>query len=197
MRLLIGLYGENDPARCAEIATCLVRNVWLFPQTTIFLEDERAQALFEPFFGKSEQVPLGHRLTYAEALGYPATPGTVNVLANNDILFDSTIFQSSEIPTSEFWCITRRESDNRFPPCPEWTQDAWVWKTPAAIELAAANFPLGVPGCDNRIAYEAERAGYQVRNPGSRIRLAHRHASGVRRPLPRLVGGYAYIPLDC
>jgi hypothetical protein len=42
------------------------------------------------------------------------------------------------------------------------------------------DFYLGILGCDNRVAYEAKKAGYRVTNPAYKYRAYHNHRSGVR-----------------
>jgi len=44
---------------------------------------------------------------------------------------------------------------------------------------------IGCVGCDNRIAWEFEQAGYQVSNPSKTIRCHHLHASGIRAVVDR------------
>jgi hypothetical protein len=52
-----------------------------------------------------------------------------------------------------------------------------VFKGP--LRDVQADFPVGVPRCDNRFLYELKRAGYEVINPAFSIRAYHLHA-GVR-----------------
>ena len=193
IHLLIGLYDEPIESRFDEIHSCLSDNLALFSSVTVFLEDELAQVQFAPLLGLCDQVPLGHRLTFADALAYPGGPDDIYVLANNDIAFDTTITALDEIKEREFWCLTRHD-DGKLYGCPDHSQDAWVWRPP--IYLQDIDFPLGVLGCDGRIAFEARRAGYKLRNPSNRVILTHRHASKVRRNQPRLQGGYAYVPAE-
>ena len=40
------------------------------------------------------------------------------------------------------------------------SQDVWVFKGPVKPELKA-NFPLGVPRCDNKLHFELQEAGYR------------------------------------
>ena len=38
-----------------------------------------------------------------------------------------------------------------------------------------ADFPLGVPRCDNRLMYQLQEAGYKVLNPAFSIKVFHIH----------------------
>ena len=42
-----------------------------------------------------------------------------------------------------------------------------------------SDFNLGIPGCDNRIAWELYRAGYKLINPASKIKSYHYHPSDL------------------
>jgi hypothetical protein len=50
----------------------------------------------------------------------------------------------------------------------------WIFKGKIKQSLRA-NFPLGVPRCDNRFMYELETAGYKVSNPSFSIKAYHMH----------------------
>jgi hypothetical protein len=54
------------------------------------------------------------------------------------------------------------------------SQDVWVFKGPVKPELKA-NFPLGVPRCDNKLLFELQEAGYRVLNPAFSIKSFHVH----------------------
>ena len=55
-----------------------------------------------------------------------------------------------------------------------YSQDVWVFKGHIKPELKA-DFPLGVPRCDNRLLYELQEAGYSVLNPAFSIKSYHIH----------------------
>jgi len=54
------------------------------------------------------------------------------------------------------------------------SQDVWVFKGPVKQQLKA-DFPLGVPRCDNRLMYQLQEAGYKVLNPAFSIKAFHIH----------------------
>lgn len=107
----------------------------------------------------------------------------INVLANSDILFDSSIKQCSTISSEDFLCLTRYESNGMLhkyndPYKGSDSQDVWVWKNNCKIKNA--NYNLGIPGCDNKIAYDAALAGYNVKNPSMTIKTYHKHQTNNR-----------------
>jgi hypothetical protein len=74
------------------------------------------------------------------------------------------------------------------------SQDAWIFDTPLCD--FPCNFYFGVPGCDNRLAWEASRAGLTLINPSRSIRAYHLHLTGVRRysERQRVAGPTASVP---
>jgi hypothetical protein len=164
--------------------------------------------------GGSEHVriiPIAHptrRLTFGEALGVMDGEDTVYVLANSDI-----IVPPESVPQMVRWvrggdeaglpvprvslCLTRHERTGGEPKIkvrPHHSQDTWVIRGGRVIaeNLAKAtrHIALGIPGCDNRMAWELKRVG-AVLNPCRSIVTVHVHASQVRsytkktRPVPR------------
>lgn len=57
------------------------------------------------------------------------------------------------------------------------SQDVWVFRYP--VKPVQGDFPVGIPGCDNRIAHELQEAGYKVLNPSRSVKFIHRHHSNV------------------
>ena len=58
------------------------------------------------------------------------------------------------------------------------------------------SYCLGRPGCDNRIAFEFNKAGYRLSNPSKTIQAIHLHTVNIRSYTQddRIVGDYLYIP---
>lgn len=104
----------------------------------------------------------------------------VNIVSNLDIYFDETVSLCNKIRPTEFYIMGRWDVDRlgnaRHANRPD-SQDAWIFRGKINIE---ADFYLGLPGCDNRLAYEAKKAGYKVTNPSVSIKIYHLHISGVR-----------------
>jgi hypothetical protein len=168
MTLLIGFYADADPARHGEFIEEIV----------IFVEDEITSAAARerfPVLGhpKTRLVEHRRRLSYSQLLAYANRhlQGAGVITANADIFFDETLALLEEEPLAgRMVCLSRWDQDAggtfRHFECPE-SQDAWIFEPP--MPPIAADFCLGKPGCDNRLVYEAERAGLLVSNP-SRVR---------------------------
>ncbi len=101
------------------------------------------------------------------------------ILSNLDIFFDESVKHLFDF---EFWqdtvmALTRwdYQSDGSAKPFRvDNSQDAWIWRTPLRHREMIADFALGEPGCDNRIAYELAK-DYNVINPSKTIRCYHCH----------------------
>ena len=59
------------------------------------------------------------------------------------------------------------------------SQDCWIFKGHPS-EGMDCDFRFGVPGCDNRIAYEFGKIGYDVIGPVSKIKVLHYHFTNIR-----------------
>ena len=77
-----------------------------------------------------------------------------------------------------------------------YSQDAWIFVPP--LPRLVSDFNLGKLGCDNRLAYEAERVGLIVSNPSRSVRARHLHQSAVRRYTrkQRLGGPMRLVPVS-
>jgi len=177
-------YGDPAPARRAEFVECLRCNLAnaLFDEIHVLLEDDARPELDD---AKLRLVPLGRRATYADLFAHANSQlaGRRVVVANADIFFGGDLARLAVLDLRDtFLCVSRwdvqRDGSTRFFEHGE-SQDAWIFDTP--IRRFPCAFPLGVPGCDNRLAWEAARAGLRVENPGRSLRAYHLHLSGVRR----------------
>lgn len=207
MILLMGLYEDAEPARTAEFVECLRRN-GANPQidkVVCFIESDatpdelqgRWPAMAHP---KIEWVRRGRRVTYDFLIDHAnrCFAHAVVGIANADIFFDDTLSMLDEVPLAgKMLCLSRWEIDDagaaRHFDRPN-SQDAWIFQPP----LAGLHCPfgLGLPGCDNRLAFEAERAGLAVSNPSRSIRANHLHRSRIRRyaDKDRLHGPIRMVP---
>lgn len=153
-------------------------------------------------------INVQDRLTYNRFFELTASyPNDINILANSDIYFDYTIKEVLDIKPRDCYAITRSELKgntvvsftemNQYNKAAQarHSQDVWVFK--GVVKNVFGNFPLGVPGCDNRIAWEIRKAGYNLVNPCHRIKCIHKHRSternynipaglGERIPMPYL-----------
>jgi hypothetical protein len=192
MILLIGLYLDPDAARLGEFLTCLERNVAnrAIDEVHVFVEEE-----IDPVHVAGKHPPLqsqkvrlvvtGVRVTYAALFAYAnrELPGYRVIVANADIFFDHTLARLNDYDLAGcLLCLSRWDvhADGTWSLFDfEASQDAWIFDAP--IRDIACDFPLGILGCDNRLAWEAAHAGLIVANPSRSVRAYHLHLTGVRR----------------
>jgi len=112
-------------------------------------------------------------------------PKDINILANADIYFNDTLKFLQKIQPGHCYAITRweeheggiikfeeRNAYNKQAKAKH-SQDVWVFF--GAVRPAIfGRFYIGVPGCDNRIAYEIGRM-YIVYNPCETVQCIHKH----------------------
>jgi hypothetical protein len=149
--------------------------------------DPAQQASAHPILAdpKVHLVAHGRRCTYEDLFGYANErfAGCPVVVANADIYFDETLGRLRDYDLGgRLLCLSRWnvEADGSAW-CFEFaaSQDAWIFEAP--LPSLSCAFHLGVPGCDNRLAWEAMQAGLEVTNPARSIHAFHLHLSGVHR----------------
>jgi hypothetical protein len=192
MNLLVGFYNDAIPRRTEEFIECVRRNAdnAHINAITVFLEDpvssDEARIRFPALAHKKVQlIEHGKRLTYTHTFDFANRnlAGKRVIVANADIFFDETLAMVEEVSLrARMLCLSRWDEGTDGLPrhfeCAD-SQDAWIFQPP--IVHIEGDFPFGKPGCDNRVAHEAERAGLAVANPSRTVRARHLHRSAVRR----------------
>lgn len=164
IRLFYNYYEDKHPFRKQEIDYCLKRNLENQALTTIVV-DSPGKPTYDFFFEKINAV---------------TGPDDINIICNSDIFFDDTIKFVEKIQPKEMYALLRWEwvpGGARFYERPD-SQDTWIVR--GKVEGVFGGFSLGIRGCDNRIAHEFLKAGYDVKNPAKTIRTYHVHTSMVR-----------------
>lgn len=181
IRLLINLYPMEAGDRLEEIAACLSLNLAnpLISEIVVLDEGFPRQELLQN--SKVTVQKIGSRPDFA---GYydRLSPDGLNVLANNDIWFDRTLGRLRWLASGPYdlLCLSRREADGTLCKSKEGdAQDAWIFYGQAA-PLKECTFPMGIPGCENRLAFEFFAKRYRVLNPSRVIRAHHEHRSQSR-----------------
>lgn len=192
IQLIVQYYLCADPARQEEIDTCLRNNLTNPLISTIHLLTEEDFDFDQfPNANKIVQTVIGERLTFEAAFLYAnaADPegNLVWILSNADIYFDDTLrlveWQNLD---GVVYALTRHDVqadgtiklvDASFA---HGCQDVWIFRSPLPLNKMFTQFYLGIPGCDNRIAYELIQAGMVTLNPCLQITALHMDlASGV------------------
>lgn len=200
--LLVGFYTDASMDRTNELRTALIKNTEnkSISKVYAFVEDDTdidCEILKLP---KIEIVRVFQRMTYKKYFSFARSTGTQApfIIANADIYLDETLALLREYDLSgKFLALSRWEKTPdglKYTASHVCSQDAWIFlpKIPAFF----GDFHLGVPGCDNRILWEAENAGLKILNPSKTIRAIHLHESRashyvgrVNEP-HRLLGGH-------
>ena len=183
LHLIVQYYLCATPGRQAEIDTCLRKNLQNphIDALHLLTEEEYDFSAF-PNQDKIHQFNIHQRLTYELAFNYSNNwpePG-IWILSNADIYFDDSLshVRNAKLDNVVF-ALTRHDvqTDGTLkmvhPAFAHGSQDAWIFKTPISLVKLFANFYLGIPGCDNRIAHEFINAGYKVLNPSKMIIICH------------------------
>ena len=180
IHLYTTFYKEKKSARRQELLSCLEKNLSnaTFTKVTIFNEGESISYL-EPT--KIEEVFIDKRPTYQDFINYINTnsnPDDIHIIANTDIYFDKNIEVLKHINLKDT-CLALSRWDTADTIKPKLynrndSQDTWVFKGPVKQQFKA-NFPLGVPRCDNKLLFELQEAGYRVLNPAFSIKSFHVH----------------------
>ena len=172
MNLFISLYDEKDPARLAELSWCLHRNSNLFD--TIYVLNERKEWIMqeglECWLGQKFIKTRSHYQDFANYINECTEQNDINIISNSDIYFDETLKEAENIKEGECYALCRQGMLENY-----WagSQDTWIFR--GKIRKGNYDFPIGYPGCDNKIAFELDKAGYKVTNPMHSIKTHHNH----------------------
>jgi hypothetical protein len=179
IRLFTSVFPEPREWRRLEFAECLSRNLACadIDEIVVFVEGN----VDLPRHHRLTAIAVTSRPTYADYLARMAgfaTDDDISIIANSDIYFDASIGLLRDFPPAHdaVLALARWESAGSGTPYlndRNDSQDAWIFRgQPRAM---GADFPVGVPRCDNRFAKELENAGYSVLNPAFSIRAYHLH----------------------
>lgn len=166
INLFINYYKDTNSVRQKELDYCIFKNISnQFLNTVVINSQDRLT--FEYFFKKINLI---------------SGPDDINVVSNSDIYLDETIMLAEKMGKNQCFALSRWDSlsngtvkhFNRAD-----SQDTWVFKGKIKENLAA-NFNMGFRGCDNRLAHEIRKAGYNISNPSLTIKTYHVQNSNIR-----------------
>lgn len=186
INLLTQQFNSPFEERNGELSFCLFKNLNnpLIDKIYVWVE-EGSQVPFKN--DKIVEMPLKGRATYKLYLDYANNNliGDICIIANTDIYFDRTLDYISDFNMIDkfFICLSKqniKENENpELSPDHVTSQDSQIFSSPCNIPNN--NIELGQPGCDCRIAYEAEMSGYITNNPAYLIRTYHLHLNQKSR----------------
>lgn len=177
--LFTSYFDSFNEERQTELNYCLDKNIENNLIDKIYLIKDFGMVLPK----KVIQIP-GQRPTFSDyfkLIKKYSKPGEINIIANSDIFFDSTLSLLKYLYDKNL-CLALSRSDLICGKLKPWhsrdSQDAWIFfGKPRNIY---GDFYLGKPGSDNRIAYEINKAGYQVINLCKTITIIHVHETQLK-----------------
>ena len=199
-------YTCGDEDRQFEIDLCLAKNIENSAIDRLFVLIDDGTNYSSPC-PKVEVIHLDCRPSYSKWLELTSSLHLegISVLCNSDIYFDSSICDLGEVITAEkcFVALSRWELINEqisLHKNPHWSQDVWAVhcsdEYPKEM-LRSLDFPMGVPRCDNKIAYLFAIRGWRIFNPCRFIQSIHVHETQLRsydKNLDaRIIGGVSYV----
>lgn len=192
--------------RQIELDLCLNRNLQCSAVTKLVLMIDDGHR--PPIINKKITIyETKRRPTYLQwiELSEKMANNQVSVLANSDICFDETLLKAEELLSVQgrFLALSRFEKEGEidYPhPNPRWSQDVWGLLGGQLISASlrkALDIPLGVPRCDNKIAYLFAVHGWSLHNPMTTIHSLHVHETQQRNYDKKtdmtVIGGVAYV----
>ncbi len=195
--LYTSFYTDENAVRRAELEYCLKLNIdnRFIDRIMLFCEGDL------PFQSDKITVISGARPTYRmifDAINnYCQTENEISIISNTDIYFDKSLFNIQLFPKqclalSRWDVIPGRETklhNERF------SQDVWVFAGKIR-SVRFCDFFLGIPGCDNRIAWELSEAGYRLFNPARVVKAYHYHPSDLHNyngQTPKIPKPYLFV----
>ena len=196
INLFTQYYIDNNKERGQEIINCLILNLHNKSVDKIYLLNEKIYSDDElgiksdTWKDKLVQVNINKRLTYKDVFDYVDNE-KINgyiVLHNSDIFFDSHINnlkKSNCHDEKKIYCQLRIEYEEKkhlkdcklFGPRQD-SQDSWMFHSNFNINKKHRDLfdlKLGIPGCDNNIAYLFTILGYMCYNEPLFIKTYHYH----------------------
>lgn len=182
-------FAARTPERQREFDFCLERNLANPHLQHIYLlvDDGHMPPMQH---AKLTVLAIPRRPTYADWLRLGAEHGVqgISLLANTDIHFDDSLplVRRCLAAPQTFLALSRHElTAGRLVahPNPEWSQDVWGLHTHSTLHpslLKSLEVPLGVPRCDNKVAYLFATHGWALTNPQALLRSVHVHETQQR-----------------
>ena len=197
INLYTSFYQDKDEVRQSELLYCLNQNISNPLIDKIYLMVEGEVNLPE-----SDKIIIVNfkRPTYRDffELVNRTVPhkDDISIVCNTDIYFNHTL---SLLDVQERQCIALSRWDFKKEGLKlhneRYSQDTWIFKGKIR-NVRFADFYMGIPGCDNRIAYELNRCGYRLLNPATTIQSIHYHQSDLHnydQETPKIPKPYLYV----
>lgn len=214
INLFVNVYLEENLDRRKELHDCFLRNVFNQQVDRLYILITMEDTVIISNFLMNSKIfvdVIAGRPTYKDFFDYInkyTQDDDINIIANSDIFFDDTILNVNKLKQDECFALSRWEIGKDGLPNHVQVQvrgdsnDTWCFRGNIK-HIEYCDFTLGKAGCDNRIAYEIQKAGYKISNPSKTIKTWHLHNSGIRHyihtrehcvPEPYLTIPLTYLP---
>jgi len=204
--LFVSFFNEKKTERLKEYESCFLKNIenHFIKEIHVsyeYLTNSELETIKSniPSFLKHKKVKLEFvqknkprdfsYLYFIKKANRVLDSGEKFIIANTDIYFDESLEAANN---TDFSKITFALTRYNFEPYLNmanvpWernigSQDSWFMQTPFP-ESPQFDLNLGWIGCDNRIAYELDKAGYMVLNPSLTIKTWHIHKETFQKIL--------------
>lgn len=183
--LFTSYYKDKSEVRQQELELCIQMNILNenIDKIYIFLEGNKKD--FPILIHDKIIIVETKRPTYKmffDFINQTVSDDHISMIANTDIFFDETINLLDEIEMKNTCVALSRwhyHKDHSIALHNEkFSQDVWIFKGKIK-PITFCSFFLGIRGCDNRIAYEINKAGYKLINPAKTIKSFHYHLSDL------------------
>lgn len=185
IHLFTTFYKSRHSERDAELLRCLQMNCDVASLDCIHVLEEPPHRLADT--GKVHVIRVQDRPTFSDLFAAARSAGLtdsdLSIIANSDIIIaDATLKTTMKhLGRGECYAVARWDVHSRSgiakEVCNYHAQDAWLFYGAPDI---VADFYMGRPGCDGRIAFEMRRHGYTVLNPSHQVRVFHLHEAETR-----------------
>ena len=208
--LITSYYRSKNSLRNREIDKCISSNIDNERIDLVFLLLDREYKILPDYFKQSKVriIYTKGRQKYSDSfevvnsakLEFPEFTEVISIVCNSDIYFlpdDVVEIKKTLSSRNLFLALSRWEvlenGKHKLHDAHD-SQDSWIFLD--EIKPGFYDYPFGIPGCDNRIAYELEKAGYKVINPSYSIRSFHLHLTNYRNyndETPKIQPPYGYV----
>jgi len=177
--LYTSFYQDSNPERQKELIYCLKQNIEnpLIDRILIFTECPIPENPKITIIGNCRPT---YRMLFDAVNTYCQNEHEISLISNTDIYFDDSL---SKLILNARTCVALSRWDVKPGQEPKlhnerFSQDVWIFQGKVR-KIRFCDFFLGVPGCDNRIAWELNQAGYVLYNPATTIKSYHYHPSDL------------------
>jgi len=205
-------YSDSDYKRAFEIDSCLH-----------MLTENKAIDKLYVLYENPDEIPnnssncipiqLSKRPTFSNIITIISSKSEeddINIFMNSDcFILEDGIEKIKSMAENEAYCLSRREIKSAKPLRVQklktrklWKknndmQDLWCFRGIPKSGMSL-DFYMGKPGCDNRLAYEMENAGYTIKNPRTKVAVYHFHTTQLRRynEIDRIAEPYSFPTVE-